>query len=320
MDEFGKTIDETCPHCGEAVRENWKFCPACEAPLGFVCPQCQRPVKENWKRCPECEARIVCRSCGRRIQSGHADCEACSGGIKPTDPPEKSLIEPVTGIEFVAVPRGSFMMGDLFDEGLENEKPAHDVRLDRFYIGKYPVTQRQWHGLMPENNSRFQGDTLPVEQVTWDEVQIFIKRISEAVSSDYRVDLPTEAQWEYAARSGGRNETYAGSDTADPVAWYDENSSSTTHPVGMKAPNGLGLYDMCGNVWEWCRDNFKSDAYRHHKRENPAVVGPGRDRVIRGGGWNVDSWSVRCARRSNLPRELYGPGLGFRLVLTVRES
>lgn len=172
---------------------------------------------------------------------------------------------------------------------------------------------------MPENNSRFQGDTLPVEQVTWDEVQIFIKKITNAVSGEYRVDLPTEAQWEYAARSGGCNEKYAGSETADPVAWYDENSRGTTHPVGMKAPNGLGLHDMCGNVWEWCRDNFKPDAYRHHHQENPVVNGQGRDRVIRGGGWNVDGWSVRCARRYNLPGDLHGPGLGFRLVLTVRE-
>ena len=211
-------------------------------------------------------------------------------------------------------------MGDLFDEGLENEKPVHDVRMAGFYISRFPVTQKQWRCLMPEKKSRFQGDRLPMEQISWDDVQKYIKKLSDSFPLDYQVDLPTEAQWEFAARSGGQRENYAGSDTADPVAWYDENSAGSTHPVGMKQPNGIGIHDMCGNVWEWCRDIFRSDAYQYHDRDNPITVGSGRDRVIRGGGWNVDAWSVRCARRYNLPGEMHGPGLGFRLVLNAREK
>ena len=211
-------------------------------------------------------------------------------------------------------------MGDLFDDGLETEKPLHRVRLNKFFISKYPITQKQWTIVMPDNTSRFQGENQPVEQISWDQVQIFIKRISKFISDEYTVDLPTEAQWEYAARSGGRNEIYAGSADAEQVAWYDDNSFGNTHPVGMKAPNGLGIHDMSGNVWEWCRDYFQTDAYQHHDLENPVIIRKGRDRVIRGGSWNVDSWSVRCARRYHLSRDLYGPGLGFRLVLNPKGS
>ena len=229
--------------------------------------------------------------------------------------PGGRLVDPVTGIEFVAAPAGQFRMGDHCDQGLENEYPVHEVRLDGFLIGRFPVTQRQWLSLMPNNNSRFKGDTLPVEQVSWEEVQIYIDKLAKTIPGDVAVDLPTEAQWEYAARSGGREEKYAGGDAAEPVAWFDENSGGATHPVGTKVPNGLGLYDMSGNVWEWCRDIYREDAYRRHQQDNPVLTERGRDRVIRGGGWNVDSWSVRCARRAHLPSDLHGPALGFRLAL-----
>ena len=319
MNIFEELNGGACFNCGEPVREDWKLCPSCEAPLEYRCPQCRSPVKRNWKRCPECEVRLVCPTCNRRIKVGLSGCDTCSEKSQNHDQPETGIIDPVTGIEFIALKRGTFIMGDLLDEGLENEKPLHEVRLDSFHISKYPVTQKQWKSLMRGNNSRFRGGRHPVEQVSWDEVQIFIDRISKTISSEYRVHLPTEAQWEYAARSGGRNEKYAGSDEPDKVAWYNDNSHGSTHPVGIKASNGLGLYDMSGNVWEWCRDNFKVDAYRYHDQHNPVIIGRGRDRVIRGGGWNVDSWSVRCARRYNLPREWHGPGLGFRLVLNTQK-
>jgi formylglycine-generating enzyme required for sulfatase activity len=268
--------------------------------------------------CPECGARLICPSCKQRIKIGRSSCENCLDNTERSDQLEAIVRDPHTGIEFLFVPGGHFMMGDLFDEGLETEKPLHRVHLDRYYISKYPVTQKQWMRLMPENTSRFQGDNQPVEQISWDDVQIFIERISDTISAEYSVDLPSEAQWEYAARSGGRNEKYAGSSDADHVAWYDDNSHGNTHPVGMKAPNGLGIHDMSGNVWEWCQDSFQTDAYQYHDQENPVMISNERDRVIRGGSWNVDSWSVRCARRNRLPQDLYGPGLGFRLVLNPK--
>ena len=318
MDSFKEENGLTCRHCGESIKEHWKLCPFCEAPIRATCPLCRKPVKKSWKRCPECEARLICPSCNQRIKIGLSSCDTCFDKKEKTEQLKTVVFDRVSGIEFLAVPGGHFIMGDLFDEGVETEKPLHQVRLNRYYISKYPITQKQWTNVMPENTSRFQGDNQPVEQISWDDVQIFIKRISEHITNEYMVDLPSEAQWEYAARSGGRNEKYAGSAEADQVAWYDDNSNGNTHPVGMKAPNGLGIYDMSGNVWEWCRDYFQTDAYHYHDLEDPVLTRNGRDRVIRGGSWNVDSWSVRCARRYHLPRDLYGPGLGFRLVLNPK--
>lgn len=134
----------TCPVCGEPVREKWKFCPTCETPLGsLVCPRCKSEVKENWKRCPECEAILICKSCGRRIPWGQSDCPVCRQTPSAFSVSEDMITEPVTGTAFVRVSDGKFMMGDVFDEGGDNEKPVHEVALDGFYLGKYPVTQAQ---------------------------------------------------------------------------------------------------------------------------------------------------------------------------------
>lgn len=307
-----------CPVCGEPVKATWKFCPACETPLdSLLCPACRQPVKDNWKRCPECGARLVCKTCGLRLQPGQSACPACEAESAAAAPgqPEPVVIEAATGCELVYVPAGSFQMGDTFGDGIENETPVHEVKLDGFYIGRTPVTQAQWLRLMPENPSRFAGDRHPVEQVTWDDVMDFIQRLNAQKPGFGRVDLPTEAQWEYAARSGGRDEKFAGGLSVDRVAWYEENSEGTTRPVGEMAANGLGLFDMSGNVWEWCRDVFQEEAYRRHLAENPVCSGKGADRVIRGGSWNLDAWSARCARRFSCPHYFSGPAVGFRLAI-----
>jgi formylglycine-generating enzyme required for sulfatase activity len=229
--------------------------------------------------------------------------------------PEPVFTDPAVGMEFVFVPPGVFMMGDTFDEGSDNEKPAHEVRVTGFYLGKYPVTQGQWKQVTGNNPSKFQrGHNYPVEQVTWDDVQEFIRKLTELTSGKYQFRLPTEAEWEYAARSGGKAEIYSGGDNPNLAAWYDENSGESTHPVGRKAPNGLGIFDMSGNVWEWCRDIYREDAYQRHTKENPVETEGGSDRVIRGGSWNVDAWSIRCSRRFGFSSDYRGSGLGFRLV------
>jgi formylglycine-generating enzyme required for sulfatase activity len=218
-------------------------------------------------------------------------------------------------MEFVRVPGGEFLMGDTFGEGIENESPAHQVRLNTFYLGQYPVTQSQWNRLMPENPSNFRGDSLPVERVTWDDIQIFIRKLTAAQPDRKGFRLPTEAEWEYAARSGGQKQRYAGGDDVDALAWYENNSGGQTQPVGSRAPNGLDVFDMSGNVWEWCQDFFSENAYRYHVPENPCWNRDGEDRVIRGGGWNMDAWSIRCTRRMGFPPDGSGPALGFRLVM-----
>jgi formylglycine-generating enzyme required for sulfatase activity len=276
------------------------------------------PVKENWKRCPECEARLICKSCGNRIPPGNTGCPSCEKAAASVEHRVKTIEEPAAGIEFVLIPGGVFMMGDLFDEGVDNEKPIHEVRLDSFYLGKYPVTQEQWVRLMGENPSKFKGDRRPVEQVSIEDVGAFLRKVSAANRQQFEFRLPSEAEWEYAARSGGKEERYAGSDAAVQVAWHIDNSDGMTHPVGEKRPNGLGLFDMSGNVWEWCLDTFLEDAYQMHPAKNPICREKGADRVIRGGSWNIDAWSVRCARRFSFSSDFSGSGLGFRLVAVPR--
>jgi formylglycine-generating enzyme required for sulfatase activity len=303
-----------CPSCGEPVAAAWTFCPACEAPLGRLqCPRCGEPLKANWVRCPACETRLVCRQCRQRLPAGSPVCPACGAPHDGAAVADRELS--VGGIAFVLVPGGRFAMGDGFDEGLEDERLVHTVELDDFYLGRFPVTQEEWNRRMPGNPSRFPGDRHPVEQVNLEAVEAFIQRFREEVPGEVTPQLPSEAQWEYAARSGGRAERFAGGDDPESLAWFGENSGGRTRPVGLKQPNGLGLWDLSGNVWEWCRDTYRADAYHLHARRNPVCREHGADRVIRGGSWHLDAWSVRCARRLGYPAAHAGPALGFRLAL-----
>ncbi|SLM27490.1 conserved exported hypothetical protein [Desulfamplus magnetovallimortis] len=218
--------------------------------------------------------------------------------------------EPVTGMEFVWVPGGCYMMGS--NSGESDEKPVHEVCLDGFWMGKYEVTQGQWQKIMGNNPSSFRkGDDYPVETVSWNDAQQFISKLNSAGAKIF--SLPTEAQWEYAARSGGKNQEYSGSNSIDSVAWYGSNSGGSTHRVGTKAANGLGIYDMSGNVWEWCQDIYAKDAYSKHVRNNPIYAESGSNRVFRGGSWiNVPAY-VRCASRNGDTPDFTDSSLGFRL-------
>ncbi|QTA82444.1 Sulfatase-modifying factor enzyme domain-containing protein [Desulfonema limicola] len=234
---------------------------------------------------------------------------------KKESKPEKLWQDPVTGMEFVYVPGGIFIMGDVFGDGEDREKPVHEVRLSSFYIGKYQVTQGQWQKVMGNNPSNFKkGDNYPVETVSWDDVQEFIKKLSGLNQGKCKFSLPTEAQWEYACRSGGKREKYPGGDNIDDFAWYDSNSGGSTHPVGQKKANGLGIHDMSGNVWEWCQDwygNYSADAVT-----DPAGSQQGSNRVIRGGSWSYGAQNCRSAYRVNYSPSSRGSNLGFRLVLS----
>ncbi len=216
----------------------------------------------------------------------------------------------VTGMEFVWVPGGCFQMGS--NSGGSDEKPVHKVCVDGYWMGKYEVTQGQWHKIMGNNPSYFQkGDNYPVEKVSWDDCRKFIKKLKARSGKDFR--LPTEAEWEYACRSGGRDEKYSGGSDVDRVAWYSSNSGSSTHAVGGKAANGLGLYDMSGNVLEWCSDWYGKNYYKNSPRQNPQGSGSGSDRVLHGGSWDDFPWGVRSAYRFRLrPSNRYI--VGFRLV------
>ncbi|MDR1847902.1 MAG: formylglycine-generating enzyme family protein [Bacteroidales bacterium] len=217
-------------------------------------------------------------------------------------------------IEMVFVKGGTFMMGS--NDGDSDEKPVHSVTLSDFYIGKYEVTQAQWKAVMGNNPSYFKGDNLPVEQVSWDDVQEFIKRLNAMTGKNYR--LPTEAEWEFAARGGNSSNgyTYSGSNSIGSVAWYDGNSGSETHTVGTKQANELGIYDMTGNVWEWCSDWY--DSYSGDSQTNPQGANSGSYRVGRGGGWGDGASSCRVAGRyytSPVNRYYYR---GFRLACSSK--
>ncbi|MGD9210474.1 MAG: Hsp70 family protein, partial [Desulfobacteraceae bacterium] len=228
--------------------------------------------------------------------------------------------EPFTGMEFVWVPGGCYQMGsgDWDNDGYYDEKPVHKVHVDGFWLGKYQVTQAQWHKVMGSNPARFQrGENYPVDNVSWTDAKIFIQKLMGQKKDNYQFRLPTEAEWEYACRSGGKSEKYAGGKNIEKVAWYEANSGDSTHPVGQKEPNGLGLYDMCGNVWEWCEDIYNEDAYRFHTRNNPINTEDGTDRVLRGGGWYNKAGYCRSAIRfrNNPNKQLIN--FGFRLAATL---
>jgi len=221
-------------------------------------------------------------------------------------------------IEMVRVPGGCFQMGDTFGEGKSDEK-AHQVCVDDFSIGKYEVTQAQYQAVMGNNPSGFKecGPNCPVENVSWEDAQEFTRQLNDLTGRNYR--LPYEAEWEYAARSGGKNEQFAGTSDLDELgayAWFVDNSGKKTHQVGTRRPNGLGIYDMSGNVWEWCKDWYDSKYYEKSPQKNPRGPLSGSLRVIRGGSWNHSAGIARAAHRNSS----YEPGyrsrdLGFRLVL-----
>ncbi|MCF8036684.1 MAG: SUMF1/EgtB/PvdO family nonheme iron enzyme [Desulfobacteraceae bacterium] len=242
--------------------------------------------------------------------------------------PGDNWVEPSNGMDFVWVPTGVFQMGSgTWDgQGHKNEFPLHEVFIDGFWLGKYPVTQDQWKKLMSnmlwykvrgKNPSWFKmGGNYPVEQVSWHDAQEFIQKLIAINKGRYHFRLPTEAEWEYACRSGGRPEKYPGAKPLEKIAWYSANSGMTTHPVGSLAPNGLDLYDMAGNVYEWCADIYHEEAYRHHEYRNPVYTGEGTRRVIRGGSWCNFPSELRCSYRASVNADFKGNYLGFRVVMT----
>ncbi|MCG8567023.1 MAG: SUMF1/EgtB/PvdO family nonheme iron enzyme [Desulfobacterales bacterium] len=220
--------------------------------------------------------------------------------------------EPFTGMEMVWVDGGCFDMGST--AGGEDERPVHRVCLDGFWMGKTEVTQGQWNRIMGSSPARFrQGDAYPVVRVNWHDVQTYVQELNRISGQSFV--LPSEAQWEYAARSRGQAQTFSGGEEVDRLAWYDGNAGGYIHPVATKAPNGLGLHDMSGNVWEWCADVYDSQAYSLHGGKNPLHISPWNSRVIRGGGWDCDPPWVTATVRDGFKPVYQGNYLGFRLCL-----
>ena len=224
----------------------------------------------------------------------------------------------VNGVSFdmVSVKGGTFMMGATSEQGSDawdSEKPTHKVTLSDYMIAKTEVTQELWEAVMGSNPSRFKGDNLPVENVSWNDCREFIKKLNSLTGLNFR--LPTEAEWEYAARGGNKSKgyIYSGSNDLGSVAWYDSNSSSKTHAVATKSPNELGLYDMSGNVYEWCSDWYGD--YSSGSQTNPKGPSSGSNRVIRGGAWLISVRYCRVSNREDCDPDLTDYYQGLRLAL-----
>ena len=254
--------------------------------------------------------------------------------------------DPTTGMEFLPAPGNCFQMGDTFGIGDTDELPVHTVCVDDFSIGKYNVTKDQFkkfvdetgyqteaekgNGCYVHNSNKwakdsntswrspgfYQEDNEPAVCISWNDANAFSSWLSQKSNMRYR--LPSEAEWEYAARSGGKNEKYAGSGSAEAVAWYKANSGYRTHPAGRKQPNGLGLYDMSGNVWQWVSDWFGENYYAASPKNNPQGPASSQHRVGRGGSWFSEEQAVRATKRMKVnPVNRYVDS-GFRLVFTAQ--
>ena len=234
--------------------------------------------------------------------------------IPPENPIIQNLIE-----NMVLVEGGTFTMGATEEQGSdaeEDEKPIHQVTLSSFCIGRYEVTQEEWQAVMGSNPSEFKGAKRPVENVSWNDCQEFIRKLNDLTGRHFR--LPTEAEWEFAARGGvnSRGYKYAGGNEIESVAWYNVNSNEQTHSVGQKSPNELGLYDMSGNVWEWCGDWYGT--YNSSSLTNPKGPLSGSRRVNRGGGWYYYARNCRVSYRNNVNPDLSNFDIGLRLALSPK--
>lgn len=213
-------------------------------------------------------------------------------------------------MDFVLVPAGSFEMG-------EKGETYHVTLTKAFYMGKYEVTQRQYQAVIGNNPSQFKGDNNPVEQVSWNDAVAFCEKLNAGIPSGAKMALPTEAQWEYACRAGTKTEYYSGDDEEGlkSIAWYNGNSDKKTHPVGEKKPNAFGLYDMSGNVCEWCQD-----WYGHYPQiavTDPSGLEKGSYRVIRGGRWDCNPQYCRSAYRTLDDPSSTDFNFGFRVVMSI---
>jgi formylglycine-generating enzyme required for sulfatase activity len=267
---------------------------------------------------------MVVPGCSSRPPSPAAQTQAAAAGGKAQAVRQEIAVDLGGGVklEMVLIPAGEFTMGapdSDEDAGDWERKPQHRVRITKpFYLGKYLVTQQQWEAVMGGNPSQFKGPKNPVETVNWAECQPFFRKLNAKPGPGKgKFQLPTEAQWEYACRAGSTTQYGFGDDPSglDEYAWYAANSGGKSHPVGEKKPNPWGLYDMHGNVWEWCQDWYDGGYYAKSPADDPTGPARGRIRVLRGGGWINPAWHCRSSQRSNLSPSLRNSILGFRVCL-----
>lgn len=314
--------------CGSKIFYGAKFCSGCGKSVVDGGPVDKNLIVDTYT-CQSChnvhedELWIFCSSCGEKRTESLSETEISHSNVPESY--HKTILqgsfwrEPITKMEFVMVESGWFTMGCFQGNSSPHECPQHEVMLDSFWIGKYPVTQEQWSKIMINNPSCFKGINNPVDSVSWYDVQDFIQKLNnKSTESGFR--LPSEAEWEYAARFGGETLKYSGSNEIESVGWFIKNSDHKTHPVGLKKSNKLGLHDMTGNVREWVQDWYGYNYYSISTKNNPQGPTTGKSKVDRGGGWlSLESACCTTARFDLSPgsRASY---LGFRLALSAPKN
>lgn len=315
-----------CPTCGK---------PYSECPYKFEHPATPKKCSTCGKTIDKCQYKgkhpAKCKTCGKTVDKcqyggNHPKCSTCGeviekcqyGGKHPSEEElRRDRVLHELEANMVKVKGGTFMMAA---HSIRNDEPSHQVTLSDFFICKYEVTQELWLVVMGSNPSYFSSakgfdDNLlrPVERVSWNDCQTFIDKLNQLTGKNYR--LPTEAEWEYAASGGEHSQDfkYSGSNDENKVIWDDSNSNKTSHNVGTKAPNELGLYNMSGNVWEWCSDWYGS--YNLSDQTNPKGPAAGTKRVYRGGSWYDSIWSCCISCRNYADPSWRNYGLGLRLAL-----
>ncbi len=294
--------------------------------------------KVTWTSTNETVAIVSATGSVTAIGIGECDVEAAAAGYKDvchvmvvetggsgdtTGPVSDGVLKfTVNGVKFnmIKIKGGSFIMGANKSDYGGIASPMHDVTLSDYILGETEVTQELWKAVTGENPANFVGENMPVEQVSWNDCQVFISKLNQILVKELRgktFRLPTEAEWEYAAGKHHNNK-YAGGNDMDKVGWYLDNSCNTTHPVAGKQVNELGLYDMSGNVAEWCNDKYGSYSSGH--QTNPTGASGGSYNVIRGGNWGYAAETCRVTyREKNLP-EYKNYLIGMRLALTCESE
>ena len=271
-------------------------------------------AKETQEKClsmQDCEETIIIDSSPNYEDTLLASCKKTNEGINISQTVSPVIKELISNMIFVE--GGTFMMGRKTKWYEASEEEEHQVTLSSYSINKYEVTQEEWEAVMGNNPSNFKGAKLPVEQVSWDDCQVFISKLNELTGMSFR--LPTEAEWEYSARGGNKNSgcVYAGSNDLYKVAWYNKNSEGKSHEIGLKLPNELGLFDMCGNIREWCHDWYGD--YGSLAQTDPQGSSTGNLKVIRGGGWDSSKDYCLLSSRDRCSPNYRNAKLGLRLAL-----
>ncbi len=318
-----------CPECGHMISDRAAKCPKCGCPVKQeTAPSPNRVVSNGdvYDSHPKTASHkwlyiVVGVLIAALVGGGIIAYNKLSNNeeVHPASTtPDSTSNVVVQGIldSMVDVEGGTFLMGatsEQSDGANEDEYPVHTVSVSSFSIASHEVTQDEWEAVMGYNPSMFKGNRRPVDYVNWRDCQEFIDKLNALSGKHFR--LPTEAEWEFAARGGNRSRgyTYSGSNNINSVAWYGSTSDSRTHEVNSKSPNELGLYDMTGNLWEWCADWYGN--YGSNDQTNPTGPNTGSTRAIRGGGWNGGKSNCRVSNRDGREPDYRSDRLGLRLVV-----